>query len=213
MAGVKNGAHALPRNLDATMTAAIAMGALLAYFARVPAQLPGGGRRILGWVCPQGPGCQARFRIHDLARIENALGIEDRLELAKDGVERTVLPGDPGRAGQARAVLGADGAPEIQGQRMHLLGDGQQTGHILLPLQVEKRAHVHLPGARMHEKGAGGFQFLQNVLDAMQILPERFTGTPTSSAKGTGCGPPFSPYKLGNAISRRLQRRSISSAS
>ena len=98
------------------------------------------------------PRRQLRIRADDLAGIEDAARVEDRLELPKNGKQRPILPGHPRRPRQAGAVLRADGAAKLQGQRVDGLGNGGQAADVFGPIQIQKRPGVDLAGTGMDQE-------------------------------------------------------------
>ena len=65
--------------------------------------------------------------IDNFAGIKETARVEDSLDLAKDWIERPVLPGYPGGARQAGPMLRADGALEIEREGMDLFGNGGES--------------------------------------------------------------------------------------
>ena len=119
--GAEGWAHALGRGIRAAMATTITTDAFAANFTGLPTQQRDGFGGAHGNA--QGPGRHAGRRIDDFAWIEDILGVKNRLELPEHRIQRAVLPGDPGRPRQTGAVLRADGAAQVQRQRVDRLGD------------------------------------------------------------------------------------------
>ncbi len=161
------------RRFNSTVATTVAADCLADHLALSPAQgqtrswplpeagrgfrlpLSASGRGLGGGVAhgtSQRPQARARQRADDLARVEQVTRIEDRLDVAEDRVERAVLLAQPGRPGQAGAVLAADGAAHLQHQVVDLVGQGPHPHHFVGPLQIEERPHVDLAAAGIDQE-------------------------------------------------------------
>src|SRR5260370_30596062 len=116
MSSPKQRTHPLMGDFGSTLAAAVAIGAFGSNFIRVPAKMPGGRRPIIRGIAAQGPKGRAAIGSDDLSRMEDLLGIKDRLDLTQNGKEPAILARHPWRASYAGAVLRADGATQLQSQ-------------------------------------------------------------------------------------------------
>src|SRR5262249_24107728 len=93
----EHGAHALLGGFRSAVATAITLDAFTAHFARLPAQTPGRWLRMRDRITAQRPGRHARIGTNDFPRVQYPQWIENRLQLAENGIELPVLPLHPRR--------------------------------------------------------------------------------------------------------------------
>ena len=167
MRGPKDRAHAATRRFCATQATAIAELTLGTRPILRPAQrkaraerrvrqdgprLGGVGRGRHAEAAPQRPTGPGLGQGDDLAGVEQMTRIEDGFYLTQHRIERAVLAGHPRRSRQAGAVLAAHRAAQVERQLMDVLGQGEQTGHVLRLAQIEERSRVNLAGRRVDQE-------------------------------------------------------------
>ena len=125
-------------------------------------------RRLLGRVA--GTVAQVvghRWRVDDLAGVEQVVGIERLLDAAERLVDRFAEHlAVPLAAGQAVAVLAAQGAAEFEDQVGDIFGDPPHAGHVVAALEVQYRADVQAAHTGVAVEGAAGAVARQHLLEA-----------------------------------------------
>ena len=191
MRGAKDRAHALAGKLGPARPATIAVIRFQQDLIRLPMQRQSEDRLLRGKGRSQGTRRLSRIGIDDFTRIEYVLGIEDRLDLTKDGIKRANLPRDPGSARQAGPMLRADRAAQLDGESVYFFRDRPKARDVIGFLHVEKGTRMNLAGARVNEKARDRVVLLQDVLGTAHVFVQHVDRYADVFDEGDGLGAAF----------------------